>query len=222
MFPPLLLGAVVSGVAAAGSLAEHYRQQLGPMTLAEVRALATLAPTAIAKATGGFVKIVGVLGSEHPTTSLHGAIPSAVREVQHFTEEGRGLRARRVLARVERSEAPFFIDDGTGRVVLAPGACRIDFEVESADGEALVDEVRLRVGERVAVLGSVERVASAARHPLRQAPSALDDGLRFVGRPVVTWRTEPEVLPRLLPSGGGVALSASTVGLAVLGAMLRL
>jgi hypothetical protein len=39
---------------------------------------------------------------------------------------------------------------------------------------------------------------------------------------VLTWRTEPEVMPRLLPPTGGMALSASTVGMAVLGALLQI
>ena len=222
MFPPLLVGAVVSGLATVGSLTQYYRQQLGPMTLAEVRALERLPVTPIGHATGGFVKFVGVLGCEHPTLSIHGAIPAAVREVHHYTVEGRGVRARRVLARVERSDNEFWVEDDTGRVRLDPAHCRIDFEADGGDGESLVDELRLRVGERVAVLGEVERGAALARHPMRLAQTSIHEALRFVKPPVVTWRTEPEVMPRLLPPTGGVALSASTVGLAVLGALLQI
>ena len=35
-------------------------------------------------------------------------------------------------------------------------------------------------------------------------------------------QTEPEVYPRLFPPVGGMALSAGTLGMAVLGALLRL
>jgi hypothetical protein len=222
MFPPLLVGAVVSGLATVGSLTQFYRQQLGPMTLAEARALEHLPTTPIALATSGFVKLVGTIGCEHPTLSHHGGVPAAVREAHHYAVEGRGLRARRLLVRVERSEGLFWVEDDTGRVTLDPAQCRVDFESDAGEGEGLVDELRLRVGERVAVLGEVQRGAMTALHPMRQAQSSAGEGLRFLRPPVVTWRTEPEVMPRLLPPSGGVALSASTVGMALLGALLQI
>jgi len=222
MFPPLLVGAVVSGLATVGSLAQFYRQQLGPMTLAEVRALEQLSPTPIAHAASGLVKLVGTLGCEHPEVSIQGGLATAVREVHHYAVEGRGLRARRVLLRTERSESPFWIEDDTGRVMLDPARCRIDFEADAGEGESMVDELRLRVGERVAIIGEVERGATLALHPMRRSSTTAGEGLRFVKPPVITWRTEPEVMPRLLPPTGGVALSASTVGMAVLGALLQI
>lgn len=222
MFPPLLVGAVVSGLATVGNLVQFYRQQLGPMTLSEARALEHLAPTPIAHASTGLVKLVGTLGCEHPGMSNHGGLATAVREVHHYGVVGRGLRARRVLMRVERSEAPFWIEDDTGRVLLDPAQCRIDFEAETGDDECLVDELRLRLGERVAVLGEVQRGAVLTQHPMRRSQASAGEGLRFLRPPVVTWRTEPEVMPRLLPPTGGVALSATTVGMAVLGALLQI
>lgn len=221
MFPPLLVGAVVSGLATIGSLTQFYRQQLGPMTLREARSLERLPTTPIAHATTGLVKLVGTLGCERPGLSAQGAVATAVREVHHYSVEGRGLRARRVLVRVERSEEPFWVEDDTGRVLLDPAHCRIDFEADAGDGESLVDELRLRLGERVAIVGEVQRGAVMAQHPMRRSQASAGEGLRFVRPPVVTWRTEPEVMPRLLPPTGGVALSASTVGMAVLGALLQ-
>ena len=222
MFPPLLVGAVVSGLATVGNLVQFYRQQLGPMTLREVRALEHLSPTPIAHASTGLVKLVGTLGCEHPGISLQGGVATAVREVHHYAVEGRGLRARRVLLRVERSEATFWVEDDTGRVMLDPAHCRIDFEADSGEGEGLVDELRLRLGERVAIIGEVQRGAVLAQHPMRRSQASAGEALRFVHPPVLTWRTEPEVMPRLLPPTGGVALSASTVGMAVLGALLQI
>jgi hypothetical protein len=222
MFPPLLVGAVVSGLATIGSLRQFYRQQLGPMTLREVRALEHLSPTPIAHATTGLVKLVGTLGCEHPGISLQGGLATAVREVHHYAVEGRGLRARRVLLRVERSEEPFWVEDDTGRVMLDPAHCRIDFEADTGEGESLVDELRLRLGERVAIIGEVQRGAVLAQHPMRRSQASAGEALRFVRPPVLTWRTEPEVMPRLLPPTGGMALSASTVGMAVLGALLQI
>lgn len=222
MFLPLLVGATVSGVATVGALIQHYRHEFGPMTLAEARALAAMPETPIAEATAGLVKLVGVLGCDFPLRTLYGDALSAVREVHHYTMEGSGLRATRVRSTIERSESAFWVDDGTGRVSLDPAGCRIDFEREGADPESMIEEHRLRVGERVAIIGEVRRVEQLAQHPMRQRPHEGDRTLQFVGAPLVTWRTEPEVFPRLRPPVGGVALSAGSVGMAVVGAMLQL
>lgn len=222
MFVPLLVGAAVSGAATVGALVQHYRHEFGPMSLAEARALASLPETSILDAREGLVKLVGVLGCDVPTRSLYGDVLSAVREVHHYNIEGAGLRAARRLTRVERSDQDFWVDDGTGRVVLAPTNCRIDFETEGGDPESMIEERRLRVGERVAVIGTVRRVEQLSQHPMRQRPHEGDRSLQFVSPPLVTWRTEPEVFPRLRPPTGGVALSAGSLGMAVVGAILQL
>lgn len=222
MFLPLLVGAAVSGAATAGALVQHYRHEFGPMSLADARALATLPETSIAEASAGLVKLVGTLGCDIPVRSLYGDALAAVREVHHYAIEGRGLRAVRTLARIDRSDGAFWVDDGTGRVLLRPGSCRIDFEAEGADPESMIEEHRLRVGERVAVIGVVQRVEQLAAHPMRQRPHEADASLQFASPPLVTWRTEPEVFPRLRPPVGSVALSAGSVCMAVLGAVLRL
>lgn len=222
MFAPLLVGAAVSGAATVGALIQHYRQEFGPMSLAEARALAAMPVTSIASAKEGLVKLVGAVGCDVPVRSLYGDSLAAAREVHHYAMEGRGLRAVRRLARVERTEHAFWVDDGTGRVALHPARCRIDFEAEGADAESMIEEHRLRVGERVAVIGRVRRVEQLAPHPMREQPRQGDHALQFLDAPLVTWRTEPEVFPRLRPPAGGIALSAGSVGMAVLGALLRL
>lgn len=222
MFPPLLVGALVSGAATVGSLVQYYRRQLGALTLADVRALETLAPTPIAHAQRGLVKIVGTVGCETPVPSLYGSgyTPLAAREVRHYDVVATKAGARRVLARVERAGHAFWIEDDTGRLPIDPEKVRIDYEVEGADTESLLEEHRLRVGERVAVIGVVRREASLGAHPLRRSARHMDQALVFEQPPVVTWRTEPEVYPRMLPPAGGVALSAGTIGMAILGAIL--
>ena len=221
MFPPLLVGALVSGAATVGSLVQHYRHQLGPMTLAEVRDLERLAPTPIAHCRNGYVKLVGVVGCDHPVAGLYGGVAVAAREVHHYTIEGRGLTARRVLVRVERSASPFWVEDDTGRITLNPAEARIDYESEGIDDESMLEEHRLRVGERVAVLVPVRRVDHVAQQPFRQAMVQGDQGLQLLGTPLVTWRTEPEVYPRLLPPLGGMALTAGSAVLAAVGSLLN-
>ncbi|MBI5512770.1 MAG: hypothetical protein HY909_03330 [Deltaproteobacteria bacterium] len=222
MFAPLLLGAAVTGAAAAGTVVSHYRESLGPFTLREVRLLAKLPTTLIGDAREGFVKVCGTVGCDTPTPAVFGAMPVAVRELRHYGIEGRGASAHRVLRRVERTPGGLWVDDGSGRVTLDPTELRVDYEVEGAAEESMVEEHRLRVGERVAVLGTVRREGALAEHPLRASRAHGDAGLRFEPGALLTWRTEPEVYPRLVPPLGSVALSASSVGMAVLGALLRL
>jgi hypothetical protein len=217
MFAPLLVGSALAGAATVGGLVQHYRRQLGPMTLAEVRALRGLAPTPIALAREGLVKLVGTIGCEAPLRSVHDESLVAVREVHHYTFDG----TVRLLTRVERSAAAFWVEDDSGRVDLDPVAARIDFETDGSEGESTLEELRLRLGERVAVLGTVRRDPLTAFHPMRHAQSRADRGLRFVAPPLVTWRTEPEVYPQLRPPAGAAALSVSSVALAVLGAVLQ-
>jgi hypothetical protein len=217
MFAPLLVGSALAGVATVGSLVQHYRRQLGPMTLGDVRALRDLPPTPIALAHEGLVKLVGTLGCDTPMHSLYGNTPVAVREVHHYTVDG----TVRVLSRIERSQNPFWVEDDSGRVDFEPGAVRVDFESESNDGETMVEEFHLRVGERVAVLGTVYREAPPTHHPMRRAQTQSDRGLRFTAPPLVTWRTEPEVYPRMRPPVGAAALSIGSVALAVLGTVIN-
>lgn len=222
MFAPLLVGSALAGVASVGRLVQHYRQQLGPMTLADVRALERAPVTPIGEARDGFVKLVGTLGSDEPVRSLYGDALAAVREVRHYAVEGRGALGARVLSRVEAPTHSFWVEDETGRVVLDPAQSRLDYEVDTSESEPMVEELRLRVGERVAVLGVARRDVALSHHPMRRSPVQADGGLRFVSPPLVTWRTEPEVYPRLRPPAGGVALSASTVVLAVLGSIVQI
>ena len=107
MFAPLLVGSALAGAATVGGLVQHYRRQLGPMTLAEVRALRRLEPTPIALAREGLVKLVGCVGCDLPVRSLHGDALVAVREVHHYTFDS----AVRILTRLERTTGAFWIEE---------------------------------------------------------------------------------------------------------------
>lgn len=221
MFEPMIVGAVVGGTASALSLVHHYRQQLGPMTLREARLLARMPVTPIADARGGMVKVVGVVGAAITATSYYHRVPCAALELMHYDVVDAKGGPRRVLLRTERHVHPFWIEDESGRVAIDPDRVRLDYEVEGADLASTIEERRIRVGERVAVLGHIQRAMPRLAVPMRDAATNVDQSAEFAGRPLVTWRSEPEVYPRLSPPAGGMALSASSIGLAVLGAILR-
>jgi hypothetical protein len=222
MFEPMIIGAVVGGAASWVSIALHYRQQLGPMTLREARQLARLPVTPIAHAHEGLVKLVGTVGTSTTVASYYHREPCACLELRHYEVVSAAGGAKRALVRTEREVHPFWIEDESGRIMVDPDTARIDYEVEGTDLENAVEEHRIRVGERVAVLGVVRRAGPQLSLPMRRASTDFEQGWAFVGSPLVTWRSEPEVYPRLAPPTGGVALSAGSIGLAVLGAVLRL
>ena len=222
MFPPMLVGAVVGGAASWLSLLHHYRQQLGAMTVREARQLASLDTTPIDRAYQGLVKLEGVVGADVVETSYYHRTPCAALELHHYQVVDTRTGPRRLLVRKESKLHPFWIEDETGRVAIDPARARIDFEVEGGDLESTIEEHRIRVGERVAVLATVRRSVPQLTQPMRKASSNFESGLEFLGPPLVTWRSEPEVYPRLIPPTGGVVLSAGSIGMAVLGSLLNL
>jgi len=88
---------------------------------------------------------------------------------------------------------PFEIDDGTGKVMVSPRGATIDYETASPeDGTSAVEEQYVRDGDTLVVIGDVE---------VRSDPNYRDayqpDRVRFVRPPLVSWRSEPENLPRM-------------------------
>ncbi len=222
MFAPMLVGAAVGSAAAFLSVRQYYRQQFGPMTLRESRLLRSMPSTPIALAHDGLVKLVGTIGSDAVSSSYYHRTPCACLELHHYDVVAAGGRPKRTLTKIERQLHEFWVEDETGRVIIDPEHARIDYEIEGTDIESAIEEHRLRVGERVVVMGRVRRAGPRLTQPMRRAAADFDNRLEFIGEPLVTWRSEPEVYPRILPPAGGVALSAGSVGLAVLGSLLNL
>lgn len=219
----MIIGAAVGCAASYQGFVQHYRRQLGPMTLREARLLKCLPATPIAEASSGLVKLVGVVGASATAQSYYHRVPCACLELHHYETHGSaGGNPRRVFVRKERDVHPFWIDDGTGRLVIDPARARIDYEIEGTDQESSIEEHRIRVGERVAVLATLRCTAPQLTHPMRKAPSDFESRIEIVGECLVTWRSEPEVYPHLAPPIGSVALSAGSLGMAVLGAILNL
>lgn len=222
MFPPMLVGAVVGGAASALSLVNHYRQQLGPMTVREARMLPKMEITPIALARTGLVKLVGKVGATTTVQSYYHRVDCVALDLHHYDIVDSASGPRRVLVRKESTLRPFWIEDDSGRLAIDPAKVRIDFEIEGADVESTIEEHRIRVGEQVVVLGHVRRAGPQLSQPMRRASTNFDDGVELAEGALLTWRTEPEVYPRLGPPTGGLALGAGSVGMAVLGALLNL
>lgn len=218
----MIAGALVGGVASVLQLGNHYRAQLGPMTVREARELATMPVTTIGAARDGFVKIKGRVVATTTEMSYYDRIPCVALALEHY-EVREGIHgAKRVLMRSEKWLHPFFIEDETGRIQLDPKHTRIDYVRQGTDYESTIEEHSLRVGETVFLLAEVRRKNQKALSPMRQSQMTIDSSLELVGSPLVTWRSEPEVLPRLTPPAGGLLLTAGSAALSILGALLDL
>lgn len=222
MFGPMILGAAVAGFAGAMSLKNHYRAELGPMTAREARLLARMPVTPIAQAKSGLVKLVGRVVGNVTERSYYHRVPCVALELEHYEVRDSVNGPRRMLVRVEKKLHPFFIEDETGRVAVDPTAARIDFEREGTELESTIEEHRLRDGETVVVLAEVRRAGPRVVHPMRHAQNNIETGLELVGSALVSWRCEPEVLPKLSPPTGGMILSAMSAACGALGAVLDL
>lgn len=222
MFGPMLLGAAAGSVASYLSVRQFYRQELGAMTLREARLLSSMEVTPIAQASEGFVRLEGTLRAQKTVLSYYDRVPCAALELFHFDIVPSKLGPRRLLLRTERRIEAFFVEDESGRVLVAPDFVRLDGHRAGAEEDSTVEEHSLRDGERVVLFGTVRRGQPRLGRALRDAGDLLDTGLEFTEPPLVTWRSEPEVYPRLLPPLGNVALSAGSAAMAVLGAVLQL
>jgi hypothetical protein len=217
----MLVGAVVGGAASALSLLNHYRQQLGPMSVREARLLARMEPTPIAHARTGLVKLVGRVGAAATVQSYYHRVDCVALELHHYDVVDSASGPRRVLVRKEVDARPFWIEDDSVRLALDPTKIRIDYEVEGSDLDSTIEEHRIRVGEQVAILGVVRRAGPQLSQPMRRASTNFDEGVELAPDALLTWRTEPEVYPRLGPPTGGMAHGAGSIGMAVLGSLLN-
>ncbi|MDP3276584.1 MAG: hypothetical protein Q8Q09_15410 [Deltaproteobacteria bacterium] len=222
MFTPMIAGAVVAGSASVISLTKHYRRQLGPMTFREARQLRDMPTTPIGQAQSGLVKIVGRVVGTQTEWSFYHRVPCVSLVLHHFEVSSGMVNSQRTLVRVERWSHPFFVEDDTGRLAIDPTTVRIDHEREGTDLESTIEEHRLRAGERVVVLGKVRRIQNVSVHPMRRAPTDIESGLVLVGSPLVSWRSEAEVAPRLVPPSGSMVLTSVGAVLGALGALLDL
>lgn len=103
--------------------------------------------------------------------------------------DGKGRRHRRVV-RQGGSRAPFYLDDGTGRIMVFPHGAQMNVtnRTESLDGELIVTEHCILAGEPLYVAGTVAKARDFAapdmdarehyRLELRRIREALADAER--------------------------------------------
>jgi hypothetical protein len=176
---------------------KHYRRETTHIGFRGARLLARMPEVKIGEARSGLVKIRGKVQGAGNVMSYFHRVPCVAHRMVTTTHEGSRYVGNTVVHtyRISREWQlfPFAVDDGTGKVMVDPRGAVIDYETASPeDGSSSVEEQYLRDGDTLVLVGEVE---------VRADPTFRDayqpDRVRFVKPPLISWRSEPEVLPKM-------------------------
>ena len=179
----------------------------------------------IADLESGRFRVTGrVVPIETTSSAVDGA---ACVFVEHAEYRTLGSTFVPVMREVEHQvhAHPFYLDDGSGRLLLDPRSATVEAVTLFEDGD-MVAERRLRAGEEVELVASfapADPDGSGGPYRASAGWSAVDDEC---GPPLITHRTDPDmmivaqedVLTALLRGAGGIVLGGSLL----LGALVAL
>ena len=203
-----LLGTGLAGV----TLVQHYRHELALISLRDARRLAEVPETPLAEVRdGALVKLVGAVAADESVISYFDRVPCVARKIEFRSHVGTSLELgwsgvqTVTVTEIQRElrTVPFRVETDGGHVPIDPRQAVFDFEVAGGEEGSNVHEHRIRLGEKVAVVGTV-RVRPEGGY--RDAPAG--PRVQFTGPVLVSWRTEREFLPRTRPPALAVALLA--------------
>lgn len=149
--------------------------------------------TSIAALTPGRFHVRGRVVPIHTTRSEVDGAACVYLERARYQHIGAGLVP--FLREVDHGYAAhrFFLDDGSGRVLVDPAETLIDCAIASADG-GLVAERRLRAGEEIELIACFRAADHAGADlmdgPYRAPAGSWEPGPDDVGPPRVSYRTE--------------------------------
>ena len=168
----------------------HVRRLFRGIGFRGARDLALLPVTPISQARVGRMKFRGVARGRGHVRSLVNDVPCVARRRITWS---RGAAGNQMES--ERQWVSFDLDDGSGvPISIDPNEAVLDYEtVTLPDAGAGVEEQYIRDGDDLVVVGEVAASPGAG---YRDRP---DGQIRFVRPPLVSWRSEPETLPRLRP-----------------------
>ena len=152
--------------------------------LARLRAVADTPTSRIASATQGYVELIGqALADPHHTVYSPGHhLPCLWYRYRHYTREDNRWRQ----TESGESDAPFQLDDGSGRCVIEPAGAEIQVQRKETltQGDSRLEEELLLAGERLYVLGDFATLSAHASHDERRA----------VGELLADWKDDPASL----------------------------
>lgn len=151
------------------------------------------ARSSIAELAPGRFRVTGRVVPIRTTASEVDGAPCVYVERARYAPLGGGLLPLlREVAHAHAAHA-FYLDDGSGRILIDPTTSLIDCATATGDG-GLVAERRLRAGEEIEIVASF-RARDGAPHdatdagPYRDAATGFEAGPDEVGPPRVSYRT---------------------------------
>lgn len=195
-------------------MVRHWRREFATISYRDANLLATMPVTRVDALKPGLVKLVGVAKAEQGVMSYYERQPCVlhrrvVSTVSGYRRVGRVTYAETFQTH-EWTAVPFQLDDGTGTlwVDARVGGTRVDYELGTSDETSDVQEQYIRLGDRVTVIGEIEMLSSDGGY--RNAAHSRDASqyARFRGPVLVSWRTDAEFQPKVLPPWPAMLLAA--------------
>lgn len=170
----------------------------------------------------GRFQITGRVVPIRTTASEVDGAPCVYLERARYEQVGGGLLP--LLREVAHGYAAhsFYLDDGSGRILVDPAATLIECATAITDG-GLVAERRLRAGEEIELVARFRPAdgtsgAGLDAGPYRAPASAYEPAADAVGPPRITYRTEPgmeraglDEMTTFLRGAGALMVAISTL-----------
>lgn len=196
----------------------HLRREFATMSWSDYRLLKSLPVTPVEALKPGLVKLVGNAKAEQGVMSYYDRQPCillrrGVTTVSGYSRVGR-TTVTHTYSTHEWTAVPFQLDDGTGFLWVDPRlpGTRVDYETGNSDENSDVQEQFIRLGDRVTVIGEIEMLPNADTYRTGARTRDASNYARFRGPVFVSWRSDEDFLPKVLPPWPALALGA--VGLA--------
>lgn len=193
-------------------IVRYYRREFSTISVSDVRRLRDTPETRVNELKPGLVKLVGVARAEQGVMSYFERQPCilhrrVVTTISGYERVGRVTYMKTFTAQ-EWTAIPFQLDDGTGTIWVDPRMpdTRVDYELGTTDEENPVQEQYIRLGDKVSVMGEIEMLPSADGYRERGQTADASQYARFKGPVLISWRSEPECLPKTTPPWAAVAL----------------
>lgn len=183
---------VLVGLGMGAALAMLFAARVRARQLAPIRE--AVATRTVAELGAGRYRLVGQVVPIDTTPSAIDGTPCVL--VEHAEYRTVGTELVPLLRQVDHRAVshPFYLDDGTGRVLVDPTEANIE-AVTLTEDQGLWAERRLRAGEQVELVATFEPSwADGDIGPYRAGHSAWRPIVDACGPPRVSYRTEPDML----------------------------
>lgn len=147
----------------------------------------------VASLTEGRFRVVGRIAPIRTIPSAVDGTPCVYRDVAEYRAMPGARGALRSEIAHEVSAHPFFVDDGTGHLLVDPRYAEIE-AVSVSEDDGLTTERRLRAGEEIEVVGTMCRLEVEREGGPYRGATACWGVDASDAPPKISYRTAPEML----------------------------